>query len=112
VKIAQHLQIDKIYHRKEQKIFYLVVYLVDLGKTSPGSTWNLQDYWADVGAAGSASDAQIFNSCELKECLENGSLGLPEPKSFPNENMPYFATYNDETFYSPWSNNRRKNFQL
>ena len=44
VKIAQHLQIDKIYHRKEQKISYLVVYLVDLGKKSPGSTWNLQDY--------------------------------------------------------------------
>ena len=38
VKMAQHLQIDKIYHRKEQKIFYLVVYLVDLGKKSPGST--------------------------------------------------------------------------
>ena len=44
MKIAQHLQIDKIYHRKEQKISYLVVYLVDLGKTFQGSTWYLQDY--------------------------------------------------------------------
>ena len=36
VKIAQHLQIDKIYHQKEQKIYYLVVYIINLGRESPG----------------------------------------------------------------------------
>ena len=53
--------------------------------------------WADIGAAGSASDAQIFNSCELKECLENGSLGLPEPNTLPNdnENVSYFFVGDD-----------------
>ena len=53
--------------------------------------------WADVSAAGSASDAQIFNSCELKECLEYDSLGLPEPKPLPNDNknVPYFFIGDD-----------------
>ena len=36
MKIAQHLQIDKIYHQKEQKISYLGVYITNLGIESPG----------------------------------------------------------------------------
>ena len=36
MKIAQHLQIDKIYHQKEQKISYLGVYITNLGRESPG----------------------------------------------------------------------------
>ena len=28
--------------------------------------------WVDVGANGSASDAQLFNSCELKEAIDSG----------------------------------------
>ena len=32
---AQHLQIDNIYHRKERKISYLGVHLVNLGETFP-----------------------------------------------------------------------------
>ena len=35
-KIAQHLQIDKIYHQKEQKISYLEVYIANLGRAPPG----------------------------------------------------------------------------
>ncbi len=33
--------------------------------------------WTDVGANGSASDDQIFNSSELHECIESGDIGLP-----------------------------------
>jgi len=40
--------------------------------------------WADVGGTGSASDAQICNSSDLKECVENGSLAFPELEPLPN----------------------------
>ena len=48
--------------------------------------------WADVGGTGSASDAQIYNDCELKECAEDGTLGFPDPEPLPNDNhdVPYF----------------------
>lgn len=48
--------------------------------------------WADVGGTGSASDAQIYNDCELKKCAEGGTLGLPDPDPLPNDNqnVPYF----------------------
>ena len=36
MKIAQQLQIDKIYHQKEQKISYLGVYITNLGRETPG----------------------------------------------------------------------------
>jgi len=38
------------------------------------------------------SDAQIFNNSELKECLEDKSIGFPEisPLSEHDEPMPYF----------------------
>ena len=41
---------------------------------------------------GSASDAQIYNASELKECIEDGSLGFPDPAPRPNDNLdvPYF----------------------
>ena len=46
VKISQQLQTDKVYHRKEQKISYLVVYLVNLSRKVQGSTQILLDYWS------------------------------------------------------------------
>ena len=53
--------------------------------------------WADVGGTGSASDAQIYNNSELKECAEDGSLGFPDPDPLPNDNqdVPYFFIGDD-----------------
>ena len=36
--------------------------------------------WVNAGASGSSSDAQIFNCSKLKR-IENGTLGLPPPKT-------------------------------
>ena len=41
--------------------------------------------WMDVGANGMQSDAQVFNASELKERLENGTLGLPPPETLPGQ---------------------------
>ena len=48
--------------------------------------------WADVGAQGSSSDAQIFNRGPLKNRLENGNLGLPDSEPLPHDDrpIPYF----------------------
>ncbi|XP_056009467.1 uncharacterized protein LOC130051522 [Ostrea edulis] len=53
--------------------------------------------WVDVGGYGSMSDAQIFNASELKECLEDRSIGFPEPDAMPNDvqDMPYFILGDD-----------------
>ncbi|XP_071490431.1 putative nuclease HARBI1 [Diadema antillarum] len=55
--------------------------------------------WIDVGAEGSTSDAQLFNSCELKQRLESETLGVPAPEPLPNddENTPYYIVA-DEAF--------------
>ena len=42
--------------------------------------------WVDIGSNGSAGDAQVFNDSELKECIEEGILGVP----LPFDDMPYF----------------------
>ncbi len=49
--------------------------------------------WADIGGMGSASDAQIYNASELKECVEDGSICFPDPDPLPNDNqdVPYWA---------------------
>ena len=53
--------------------------------------------WADIGGMVSASDAQIYNASELKECVEDGSLGFPDPEPLPNYNrdVPYFFVGDD-----------------
>ncbi|KAL8571943.1 hypothetical protein ACOMHN_026155 [Nucella lapillus] len=48
--------------------------------------------WVDVGANGSASDCQVFNSSELKEAIKDDTIGFPDPDPLPGDNvdMPYF----------------------
>ena len=55
--------------------------------------------WVDVGSEGSTSDAQLFNSCELKQRLESETLGVPPPEPMPNddEDTPYYFVA-DEAF--------------
>jgi hypothetical protein len=54
--------------------------------------------WLDVGANGSNSDAQIWNSCELLDCIEKGTLGIPKPEQLPEDDgrdIPYFIIGDD-----------------
>lgn len=46
---------------------------------------NYKFIWADVGAPGSSSDAGIFNRSRLEPALRLGTLGLPLPEPFPND---------------------------
>lgn len=39
----------------------------------------------DTGGVGHMSDAQIFNESELKEYIENGTVGLPPAERLPQE---------------------------
>ena len=47
-----------------------------------------------MGGVGHQSDAQIYNNSELKECIEAGTLGIPDPAPLPHNDeehpMPYF----------------------
>ena len=53
--------------------------------------------WVDISAYGSMSDAQIFNLSELKDCLEYGTIGFPEPSLIPKDDEPmaYFILGDD-----------------
>lgn len=53
--------------------------------------------WVDIGGMGSMSDCQIFNESELKECLENGTIGFPDPEPMPfdDRETPYFILGDD-----------------
>jgi hypothetical protein len=48
--------------------------------------------WVDAGTNGSISDAQLFNDCELRQAIEDGSIEFPaaEPLPLDDKNMPYF----------------------
>ena len=60
--------------------------------------------WVDVGANGSASDATVFNASELKEAIENGTLGMPpdEPLPMDDRPMPYFIIGDDAFPLRTW----------
>ncbi|XP_783499.1 putative nuclease HARBI1 [Strongylocentrotus purpuratus] len=60
---------------------------------------NYKFLWVDVGYEGSTSDAQLFNSCELKQRLKSDTLGVPLPEPMTNDDVdtPYFFVA-DEAF--------------
>ncbi len=53
--------------------------------------------WVDVGQNRSSSDAQIFNQCELKEAIEDRTIGFPHADPLPDDDrlMPYFIIGDD-----------------
>ena len=58
-----------------------------------------QFLWIDVGGVGHQSDAQIYNNSVLKECVDAGTLGIPDPAPLPYDDddhpMPYFFVGDD-----------------
>ncbi len=60
--------------------------------------------WIDVGANSSASDAQICNSSELRECIESGDIGLPTDVPLPNDDRPtpFFIIVDDAFPLRTW----------
>lgn len=60
--------------------------------------------WADVGANGAASDAQIFTQCELREAIEDRSIGLPPPQPLPGDDRPtpFFLVADDAFPLRTW----------
>ena len=60
--------------------------------------------WVDVGANGSAGDAQVFNNSDLKTVVEAGKAGFPEPEPLPGDDkdMPYFFIGDDAFALKQW----------
>jgi hypothetical protein len=60
--------------------------------------------WIDVGANGSTSDCAVFNVSELKEGLENNTLGMPPAEPLPGDDrpMPYFLVGDDAFVLKTW----------
>jgi hypothetical protein len=66
--------------------------------------------WVSVGGPGSSSDAQLWNNCQLKEAIAEGTLGIPDPDTLPGDDrpIPYFIIGDDafalkESMMKPFS---------
>ena len=55
--------------------------------------------WIQVGDVGSTSDGQIWNNCEVRQALQAGGLGIPDPDPLPGDDVdtPYYFV-GDDTF--------------
>jgi len=60
--------------------------------------------WLSCGANGSASDAQLWNQCELKTAIEQNDIGFPQAEPLPRDdrNMPYFLIGDDAFALKSW----------
>ena len=88
VAIKKPLSSGSLYHN--YKVFFSIVLmgLVDA---------DYKFIWADVGGCGHMSDSQIFQDCELHDCIEEGSIGFPEADELPGDDKktPYFILGDD-----------------
>ena len=68
-------------------------------KTTTTQQQQQQVIWVDIGATGSASDAAIFNWSEMKEVIENGTIGFPAADPLPNDDRPmHYFIIGDDAF--------------
>ena len=60
--------------------------------------------WVDIGTEGSCSDAQIFNISELRNKIEDGSVGFPEAEPIEPDgpDIPYFILADDAFALKTW----------
>ena len=60
--------------------------------------------WVDIGTEGSCSDAQIFNISELRNKIEDGSVGFPEAEPIEPDgpDIPYFILVDDAFALKTW----------
>ena len=60
--------------------------------------------WVDVGTNGSSSDAQIFNDCDLRSGIIDGTLDVPDAEPLPGDDcdMPYFLIGDDAFSLRTW----------
>ena len=60
--------------------------------------------WVDVGTEGSCSDAQIFNESQLRDKIEDGSIGFPEasPIEEGGPDLPYYILADDAFALKTW----------
>ena len=60
--------------------------------------------WVYAGIARSCSDAQIFNACQLKRKIDDGSIGFPYPAPITQggRDVPYFILADDAFALKTW----------
>ena len=53
--------------------------------------------WADVGSNGCCFDVQIFNACQLRQSVMDGTISFPDADPLPGDDrdMPYFIMADD-----------------
>lgn len=65
---------------------------------------NFKILWCQVGANGAASDAQLFEDCDLRRAAERGLLHVPHSEPLLNETymLPYFFIADDAFALKSW----------
>ena len=65
---------------------------------------NYKFMWVDAGSNGACSDAQIWNSCELKMMIEDNELDIPKAKPLVqgDQEVPYYLVEDDAFALRPF----------